>query len=154
MQGKGIVIAVFDNRARVRMDSSGECEGCGARGCCSSRGPENREITVTNGVGAQVSDIVRFEAEPAKVLFSALMIWILPLAAMIVGYVVTDRFAGGAWPILAAFIFLILAFTALKTIDRVVAGGTAFYPHISRIMAHGGGNSLSGMSGGESCCGQ
>ena len=138
MQGRGVVTAVYDNRARVRIDSNSECDGCSARGCCSSRGPENREITVTNGIGAQVSDIVRFEAEPAKVLFSALLIWILPIAAMIVGYVVTDRFAGGGWPIAAAFGFLVIAFAVLKAIDKVISGGTTFYPHISRILTQGG----------------
>jgi positive regulator of sigma E activity len=77
---------------------------------------------------------VVFEAEPSKVLFSAALIWILPLVAMFIGYLVADRYAKGFWPILSGFVFLFFSYGFLKLIDKKISGGKTFYPEITEII--------------------
>lgn len=134
MKGIGTVTSVEGNKAKVKVTAAAECMECSAH--CHSRpdGSNTREIVVSNDHGARVSDRVVFEAEPGKVVLSAVLVWIVPIVAMIVGYMAAQQFSSGFVPIAAAFIFLGCAFGVLKLIDSLVTGGRAFYPKIIRII--------------------
>ena len=134
MRGIGTVTSVEGNKAKVQVTAAAECMECSAH--CHSRqdGSNKREIVVLNGHGARISDRVVFEAEPGKVILSALLVWIVPIVAMLIGYMAAQRFSSGFIPIAAAFIFLGCAFGLLKLFDSLVTGGRAFYPKITRIV--------------------
>ena len=130
----GTVTSIEGNKAKVQVTAAAECMECSAH--CHSRpdGSNKREIFVSNDHGARVSDRVVFEAEPGKVVLSAVLVCIVPIVAMIAGYIVAQRFSSGFVPIAAAFIFLGCAFVLLKLVDLLVTGGRAFYPKIIRII--------------------
>ena len=136
MRCEGTVISVNANgtKAKVMVTTASECTGCSSKSYCHSGTAGSREITVINECGAKVSDHVIFEADPGKVIVSAALMWILPLISMIIGYIVGERFAAGFWPIGTAFIFLVLAFTFLKLLDKAISGGKTFYPRITKII--------------------
>ena len=134
MTGQGVIVSLKGNKATVKVTSEYECTGCAGKDHCYTNTHTNREITVVNEFGAQVSDKVVFEAEPGKVIFSAALIWILPIMAMIVGYLVGKQFGGGFLPIGAAFLFLGLTFLFLKILDNLIAGGKTFYPHVTAVV--------------------
>ena len=134
MNGKGIVIKTSGDRATVRVTVGAECAACPSKHHCHGEA-KPRDIVVINDSGARVSDHVFFEADPWKMVFSAALIWILPVLSMIVGYIVADRIAGGIVPIVSAFVFLGGSFAVLKVVDRLITGGRTFYPKISRILA-------------------
>jgi sigma-E factor negative regulatory protein RseC len=134
MNGIGTITSISGNKARIKMETGSECSGCAAKGHCHSAGNEGRELSVINEIGAHTGDRVYFEAHSGKVLLSAALVWILPIVAMIIGYEAASRFAGGIVPILAAFAFLAGSFVVLRTIDNAIAGGTSFYPRISRVL--------------------
>ena len=134
MKGIGTVTSIEGHKAKVQVAAAAECMECSAHCHSRSDGSSKREIVVTNDYGASVSDCVVFEAEPGKVVLSAVLVWIVPIVAMIVGYLVAQRFSSGFVPIAAAFIFLGFAFVFLKLIDSLITGGRAFYPKIIRIV--------------------
>lgn len=136
MDGHGIVTQITGDKARVTVLSApaGGCAGCAAHGHCSAPGQKPREITVTNDYGASVSDLVTFEADSGKVILSAALVWLLPLAAMIAGYLAGERFGGGFIPVGAAMLAFAASFLILRLIDRTVAGGKTFYPRITGVL--------------------
>ena len=110
MKCEGIVISVDGMKSKVRITTAPECTGCPSNSHCHFGDTSSREITVINECGAEISDQVVFESDTGKVIFSAALIWIVPLLSMFVGYFAGTKFAGGFWPIASAFVFLILAF--------------------------------------------
>ncbi len=134
MRGQGVVVSIGGNKASIQVSGAPECRGCPSQGHCHSGTTKPRTITVINDCGAKVHDCIVFDAEAHRVILSAFLLWIVPVLAMFVGYVVGQRFAGGLIPIATAFAFLALAFGVLKIINQTLAGGTAFYPRITRIL--------------------
>lgn len=136
MNGHGIVTILQGDKARVRVTSrvEGGCASCAARHNCHPGGGSGREITVLNDYGASVADRVTFEAEPGKVIISAVLVWVLPIIAMIVGYLAGERFGAGIIPIAASLLFLVGSYLLLRIIDRAVSGGRTFYPRITAIL--------------------
>jgi len=134
MKGIGTITSVEGDKAKVQVSAAAECMECSAHCYSRSGGSKKREIVVSNDHGARVSDRVVFEAEPGKVVLSAVLVWIVPIVAMIVGYMAAQRFSSGFIPIAAAFIFLGFALVVLKLVDSLVTGGRAFYPKIIRIV--------------------
>lgn len=91
MRVKATVKQVMDKYAMVESERLSACEGCHkhAEGCsvCSLMG-SNKIISAKakNSVGAQVGDTVEIETETKTVLFYAMLVFILPLAVMLVLY--------------------------------------------------------------------
>ena len=83
---------------------------------------------------ARPGDAIVFEADSKRVVFSAILMWLMPILAMIVGYFAGELIGEGVVPIIAAFVFLGLSLFALKLIDTAVAGGSAFYPIITGVI--------------------
>ena len=134
MKCEGIVLSVDGIKSKVRITTAPECTGCPSKSHCHSGDTSSREITVINECGAEISDQVVFESDTGKVIFSAVLIWVMPLLSMFVGYIVGTKFAGGFLPIVTAFVFLILAFIFLKFLDNTISGGKTFYPRITKIL--------------------
>ncbi len=134
MKGKGVITSLDGKKAKLKVISDSECMDCSSKKHCFGGNSSKREIVVINEYGAMVSDNVVFEAATGKVILSASLIWIIPIIAMFIGYIVTKRFAGGIWPVGAAFLFLIGFFIILKFIDNAVSGGTTFYPRVIKIL--------------------
>ena len=134
MKGSGIVTSLDGYKARVHVTTASECTDCPSRSHCHTGTTENREIVVLNDCDARISDHVVFEAESGKVVLSAVLIWIVPILAMIVGYRTAERFSGGFLPVGAAFLFLGIAFVFLRIVDSKISGGRTFYPHITSVV--------------------
>ena len=134
MKGHGVVTSLDGNKAYVQVTRESECMGCASKSHCGFGDQNSRKIVVINDRGAGVSDTVIFEAESMKVILSSVLIWIVPLLAMMVGYFVVKRFSGGFLPIGASLLFLVGAFGGLKFMDDKLSGGRSFYPYITRIV--------------------
>ncbi len=137
MKSTGVVVGITGEKAKIRVVAGSECMGCPSKQHCHGGEVKPRDIVAVNNVSANIHDRVVFESEPGKVVFSAAMVWIVPVLAMISGYVIAERFAGGFVPIAGALGFLVLAFGLLKLFDRAITGGTAFYPTITSIVESG-----------------
>jgi len=134
MKGRGTVVHIVGNKAKIRVTVDENCAGCSSRGTCMSSGRVNREISVINDYGAVEGDRVVFEADPGKVVFASFLLWVVPILAMIGGYCIGEMFGGGAISIIAAFVCLGLSFAVLAVFDRMVSGGSTFHPRIVAVI--------------------
>ncbi len=134
MKRCGRVIALDGHLAKVSAESSSECRGCSAKSYCHGTEDRARTLTAVNRAGAQVGDMVAYDVDAGKVVLSAMLLWILPILALIAGYLVGDYFGGVLVSVLTAFGFMAISYLILKIIDRAAAGGTSFYPVITEIL--------------------
>ena len=82
MESKGIVIELFDDRAKVKLQKHSACGDCGA----CQHGEENMEITIEalNKAQANVGDYVLIDLETANVLGAAFIVYVIPLATFLI----------------------------------------------------------------------
>ena len=132
---KGTITALDGDKARVSVNPSAGCAGCASKSHCATESGGKRKVTVINGIGAEVGDRVEFVAKSGNVLLSAALVWLFPIFAMIVGYVVGEIYIGGGWAIACSFGFLVLAGVMIRILDRILARGSSFLPAISRILS-------------------
>ena len=87
MRETGIVKKVYDGYAQIQSvrktacgDSCASCSG----GCKLTK----NMVSANNDIGAEVGDVVEFEASTNKVLKSAFLVYILPLIVFFITYFV------------------------------------------------------------------
>ena len=65
---------------------SGDCHKCS--GCGAAK--ETIFLTVRNGIGARVGDVVRIESESGPVLMGAAVFYVVPMVLFFLGYFLGD----------------------------------------------------------------
>ncbi len=151
MNETGIVIAVKDSRAEVRISASQACGSCGACG-----GDGTVLEGVRNDAQARIGDRVTVEISEQGRLRGALIGFGLPLLGLLVGYVigalVAARFlepraadgVGAAVALLSAA----SVFVHLRKVGDSMAGGDRYEPVVHAIIHRGlEGDSPAGESG-------
>jgi len=124
MEQIGRVISITNGIATVQIRRStacgDKCASCG--GCSATKG----NAIVNNQLGAKVGETVRFELDDNKVLLCAFIVYIVPLFALIFGYVAFDILYGVA--------FFVVPFAILKVLDKKIA--PKFIGKITKIIDH------------------
>lgn len=112
MRTLAIVKEVHGTRAVVETERLSACEGChkkedgGSCSVCSLMGA-NRKLSATaeNSLGAEPGDVVEVETAASRVLFYALLVFVLPIAVTLAAYGVSTLFTDrAAWQIACALI--------------------------------------------------
>lgn len=143
MEQAGIVIAVKENTALVRMRRHLACENCGRCGGLLGK-VDLREpvVEVLNPVGARPGQRVLVESDDRRVLLVSFMLYIVPLAALVTGIFLWLKLAslyglGGGEPAAAGsgFALMILVFLGLRFWDRHNAKNPRYKPVITEILA-------------------
>ncbi len=93
MKTQAKVISLCGMRAVVETSRRSACEGChknaDGESCsvCTLMGGERRFTSVAdNLIGAEVGDLVMIESDTRRVLFYAILVFLLPLIAAALGY--------------------------------------------------------------------
>lgn len=118
MQEIGTIKSLHGDMALVQINRGDKCEGCNV---CHAFGDNKMQVEARNGIHAEVGDTVQVDIEPGDVLRGSLLVFVFPLAMMVLGYIVGMRFAvgdGEGAGILGALIALAVAFFIIKLIDR------------------------------------
>jgi len=117
MEQIGVVIKVDGENAVVNIKRTSACGGS----CNDCAGCETTEqqFEVINHVGAKVGQIVKIEMKDSYILFSAFLLYIIPLVMFFIGYAVgysifPNELAGGMFGLL----LLALSYVIIKMIDR------------------------------------
>lgn len=157
----GVVLTVDSGNARAEVSAlgSGACESCSGKGGCGinvARPPDQTQrLTAANPIGARPGDTVEFDLPGHGELTLSLLVWIVPMVALIagaaLGYVAGGRFIGDAdlGAILGASAGFGGAFALLRRIDRKAADIPSMQPHILRIVHRAG----EPVEAGEEACG-
>lgn len=102
IEESGVVVAVDGAHARVARDGDGGCGSCGSgQGCGLSLwarffGRRQNEFTVRNPKGARVGDRVLVGIPEQALVRGALLVYLLPLVAMLSAGVVAQELQGEA----------------------------------------------------------
>lgn len=105
---KGTVISIEGEYALVEVMRTSACVGCSQQeGCIACK--KKTESKAYNPLGAEVGDRVTLETPSGKLLFYALLVFVLPLALTIVCYIASGLiFERQIWQIaLSACIFIL-----------------------------------------------
>ncbi len=130
MRTEAAVIACNGDYATVETQRLSACEGChkqdSEKGCsvCSLLGGEQRlSAKAKNSIGAAVGDRVLIESNTSRMLWYAVLIFLLPIFAALVGYAIAAWItASAAWQAIGALIgfcgTLVAAFAYSKYIQK------------------------------------
>ncbi len=118
MQEIGTIVSLRGNKALIQVNRGDKCEGCNV---CHAFGENKMQLEASNRIDAQVGDVVQVDINPGDVLRGSVLVFLFPLAMMIVGYFVGMRFSVNGTEgagILGALVALALSFLVVKFFDR------------------------------------
>ena len=137
---QGIIEEVSGQKALVRIKKSSACGTCESRGDCEVASGKSMVVEVVNDLGGGEGDHVELSVPSGAFLKLSLLVYILPVVALIAG-----AFAGGMCapflhmtPTLASvmggFLVMGITFYALKRFDRSLRARSEFHPRMTRIL--------------------
>jgi sigma-E factor negative regulatory protein RseC len=140
MEEEGIVIGVEGVTAVVRVVRKGACEHCTAGTCDMTE--QGAEITALNPVGARVGQRVRVVMHSTQYLKGSMIVYGLPVLALMVGAVVGKiygpRLFPGLEPDLAAAIagfgLMALSLLGVKVWSTGAEKKTEYQPVIEQVL--------------------
>lgn len=145
MDHYGQVIELKDKqKAIVRVRPNLSCENCGRCGGFFGDPEKNRDelVEVDNPIGAGKGELVRLEARATEVLLAAFMLYLLPLAALLVGLfagrsiALSQGLTGSAdmWGLITGFASMVVLFLVLRLNEKRLAKGKRFKAAIAEVV--------------------
>ncbi|MDE3345161.1 SoxR reducing system RseC family protein [Clostridioides difficile] len=143
MNQQGFIMEIVDDRtAKLKMQRHSACAACGK--CATTNSAESKEILVEvdNTIGAKVGDHVEVSMDNMNVLKAAVMAYIIPLIALLVGTIGTYYILGAigmttgveAISGLVGICLTIICYLYLKKNDKKFRDSREFIPAITRIL--------------------
>lgn len=130
----GIVKKRKGSAAEVEIVRSSACgDNCASCGLCPGR---KAVLEAENAADAAEGDTVVIDMADKKVLCAAFLVYIVPVAALIIGYIAGEALFGGeAAGITAGFLLMILTFILIILTDK--KRKIKYTPRIVEIKEHG-----------------
>lgn len=143
MNQQGFIMEIVDDRtAKLKMQRHSACAACGK--CATADSSESKEILVEvdNTIGAKVGDHVEVSMDNMNVLKAAVMAYIIPLVALLVGTIGTFYILGAigitsgveAISGLVGICLTVICYLYLKKNDKKFRDSREFIPVITRIL--------------------
>ena len=135
---KGIVSELSNHKAQVRIHKSSACASCEARHACH----KEMLVDVNNDLQAKVGDLVEISVSTRSFLRTVLLVYFLPVVALIFGAYAGDAWAGSLHlpPTLASVLggglAMAFSFVILRRIDRTAQCRSEFSPRMTRILVN------------------
>ena len=137
----GVVIWTEGITARVKVQKRGACDGCAATGTCETS-DDGMEIKALNPIQARPGQTVRVSIKPQSYLKGTMMIYGLPMTALIAGAIIGKNigekyFSGLDSDMIAAivgFAMLVITFLFAKNWSRKAETMTEYQPVIEEII--------------------
>lgn len=136
MVEEGIVIEVYDGKAKVRAMRGTSCDGCASRAMCKPVDGTNVVIEVRNDLGAHIGERVEVAMEPRTFLKASFIAYIVPLLSFFVGGVVGKRIGGtDVWAALCGLLFLFLCYAGIWMYNKRALREGKFQPVIVTVLS-------------------
>lgn len=131
MRTNARVIATNGKHATVLCSRTSACEGCHkqSEGDCSvcslMGGNKTMQAEAYNAIGARVGETVEIETATSRVLGYAALVFLLPVIAVILGYLVSAFWTQEAvWRYVFAAVLLVLTFVGIRIYSKHREGKT------------------------------
>lgn len=120
MINKGVVKKILGNdQFLIQIYKDSACSHCS--GCGDASKINKEEVFTIKDRKVEVGDIVTFEIESSKILSAALLVYVFPVFAMILGYLISSYAdASEGWSIFYSFSALIVSFLIIFLYDKSV----------------------------------
>ncbi len=126
MRQTGTVIAVNGSMATVRFKRTDACGKCHA---CFTLNSTEADIELENSVGARIGDTVLIELHSGSVLNASLIMYGIPLVALIAGVVIGSA-AGDMYAALGGVLFACGAFFIIRAFEPKFSRMNKFKPRM------------------------
>jgi len=141
---QGVIEDVSGQKTLVRIKKSSACATCESRGSCEVVSGKSMVVEVANDLGAGQGDHVELSVPSGSFLKLSLLVYILPVVALMAG-----AFAGGSLAgvlhmplplasVIGGFLVMGITFYALKRFDRSLRSRSEFRPRMTRILLRSG----------------
>jgi len=112
MKNTGVVTEIINGKAKIRFIKESACGGnCASCGGCGSK---PIEIVIENPLSAEVYDKVEVESDSDKILYSAFVLYVVPILILIFAYLAAEKFFGEFTSVLLSVICFFLSFVGVK----------------------------------------
>lgn len=146
MKERARVIKKEDGQSLVQIIRTSACSHCDEKCMLAddSHEVEEMEVLVNDPIGAEVGSTVELEMGAKPILVSALVVYLLPLVAIVVGYFAGSSLLSGVISssevagIIGSGIGFLLSFASLKFFDKKAGSKSYFHPEITRVVTHNG----------------
>ncbi len=130
MEEEAIVLEVKDKKAKVKIERSKSCRGCGL---CSLN-PGGMMVTeVEDPIGVKVGNRVQVEIPDKDFLKAAFILYLVPVIGLITGALIGSKF-NPHMSIFGGFIGLVLSFVFVHYYDRKMGRRKRFYSRITKVL--------------------
>lgn len=141
---QGIIETVSGLKAMVRVEKSSSCATCQSRESCQEASGKDMVIEVANDLGAREGDRIEISIPGGSFLILSLLVYFLPVAALIAGAIAGGAFAGALHmngtvaSIVGGCLGIGVTFYALKRLDRSACAQKELRPRMTRILLSSG----------------
>ena len=140
IEERGRVMAVDGRQLQVAVERQSACGSCKARAACGQglmqalKPGRCHEVTALCEFSVRVGDVVVLGVEESLVLRGAILVYLLPLLALLAAAVVADHLGlSEGWIILSALAGFAVAVCCLYLYNRSLSGRTAVLPQVVRV---------------------
>jgi|UniRef100_A0A7C6A9C4 sigma-E factor negative regulatory protein RseC len=130
MEENGKVIELTENGAKVCVTPSQVCGSCVQAKACATIGAKTKIILANNPINAQVGDWVKIELKEKSRTTSILLVFGLPILALLFGIIVGEIVAGDKMATIFGGSGLIIALIVVKIVDNHLSQKANFLPTI------------------------
>lgn len=142
MREDGVVVESCGGRARIRVERSSACKHCSAKALCRPFGETHNVMEVANPAGASKGQRVVVVVEPARLVKNSLVVYGIPMVALVAGATVGAHIsrvwvredAADIGAIAGAAMFLGLALILIRALDRVAGRKVDSLPRIVEVV--------------------
>lgn len=140
MEQIGLVVKISGNMAQILVGRESACGG-NCTSCGSSCNAQRVSIEIKNTLGAKPGDYVELKAHTSQILKSAIILYLFPLLAMIVGIVGGINIFKSAgcisyetYGFIVGLVFLGLSYIILKLVDNKIKKNNKAIIEMTRIV--------------------
>lgn len=146
MKEQARVIKKEDGQSLVKIIRTSACSHCDEKCMLAedSHEVDEMEVLVNDPIGAEVGSMVELEMGAKPILFSAFLVYLLPLVAIVAGYFIGANIFnsfinnGEIAGIIGSIAGFFLSFLLLRFFDKKAGSKSYFHPEITRVITHNG----------------
>lgn len=145
MRNTGIIVETLDHSiAKLKMKQHSACAECGK--CHTESESKDLLVEVDNTVGAKIGDLVEVDLEAANVLQAAAIAYLIPLASLLIGVIVTYQILdsisyNGSKEILSSLVGVVtmaISYVIIRINDNKFKQSKKYMPIVTNIVKSNG----------------